>query len=76
MTAAAGSSVPAGHVEVLLGTDATVGTRRHQLRRLVLFPGQLRGQFPVRQSHLTGGQRPGGARVRAPNAKYGIPCVY
>lgn len=43
---------------------------RHRLSHLLHIPSQ----FPVRQSHLISGQRPGRRHGdRGPNAKYGIP---
>ena len=74
VTATAGSSVAAGHVEVLLGTDATsvpagIGSAASSASPVRSSPSAS----PT--SSADNGQA--GAPVTvAPNAKYGIPCVY
>lgn len=72
-TAKALTSLPAGHVEVLLGTGATV------------VPSSLAPAAPAAQSTAASASAStsagnngaaGGAVTVAPKAKYGIPCVY
>ena len=73
VTAAAGSSVAAGHVEVLLGTAATsvpagIGSAT---------PSASPASSPSASPAPPADNGQAGAPVTvAPNAKYGIPCVY
>jgi LCP family protein required for cell wall assembly len=73
VTAAAGSSVAAGHVEVLLGTDATsvppgIGSPS---------PSASPASSPPAGSSSSASNGQAGAPVTvAPNAPYGVPCVY
>ena len=78
VTAAAGSSVAAGHVQVLLGTDATsvpagIGSATSSASPASSPSASSPAASPT--SSADNGQA--GAPVTvAPNAKYGIPCVY
>jgi hypothetical protein len=67
-TAKALASLPAGHVEVLLGTGATVVPA-------ALTPTSAPTPSPSSSSAANNGAA-GGAVTVAPNAKFGIPCVY
>ena len=73
VTAAAGSSVAAGHVEVLLGTVATsvppgIGPAT---------PSASPASSPAASPASSAGNGQAGAPVTvAPSAPYGIPCVY
>ena len=70
-TAAALTSLPAGHVEVLLGTGATVVPA-------TLAPSTAASAELVRLAPSTAGNNgaAGGALTVGAKAKYGIPCVY
>ena len=73
VTAAAGSSVAAGHVQVLLGTDATSVPAGIGSAASSASPASSPSASPT--SSADNGQA--GAPVTvAPNAKYCIPCVY
>ena len=73
VTAAAGSSVAAGHVEVLLGPAATSVPAGIGSATRSASPASSPSAGPT--SPADNGQA--GAPVTvAPNAKYGIPCVY
>ena len=73
VTAAAGSSVAAGHVEVLLGTDATSVPAGIGSATSSASPASSPTASPT--SSPDNGQA--GAPVTVtPNAPYGIPCVY
>ena len=73
VTAAAGSSVAAGHVEVLLGTDATSVPAGIGSATSSASPASSPSASPT--SSPDNGQA--GAPVTVtPNAAYGIPCVY
>ena len=73
VTAAAGSSVAAGHVEILLGTGATSVPAGIGSATPSASPASSPSASPT--SSADNGQA--GAPVTvAPNAKYGIPCVY
>ncbi|MGH3245328.1 MAG: LCP family protein [Trebonia sp.] len=67
-TAKALSSVPAGHVEVLIGTGATVVPAS-------LAPAVTPQSAPASSSAGDNGAA-GGTVTVAAKAKYGIPCVY
>jgi LCP family protein required for cell wall assembly len=67
-TAKALASLPAGHVEVLLGTGSTVVPA-------ALTPTSSPTPSPSSSSAANNGAA-GGAVTVAPNAKFGIPCVY
>jgi len=72
VTAAPGSSVAAGHVEVLLGTDATSVPA---ISSAASSPTPASSPSPSPPSSSTNG--PAGAPVTVTqNAPYGIPCVY
>ena len=60
VTAAAGGPVAAGHVEVLLGTDATAVPAGIGSAASSGSPASSPSRFPVRQSHTGVEQRPGG----------------
>ena len=73
-TAKALASVPAEHVEVLLGTGSTVVPA-------TLTPTSSSTSSPSpsaspSSSSAANNGAVGGAVTVAPNAKYGIPCVY
>ena len=73
VTAAAGSSVAAGHVEILLGTDAMSVPAGIGSATPSASPASSPSASPT--SPADNGQA--GAPVTvAPDAKYGIPCVY
>ena len=73
VTAAAGSSVAAGHVEVLLGTDATSVPAGIGSPSSSASPASS----PSAGSSSSADNGQAGAPVTvAPNAPYGIPCVY
>ena len=78
VTATAGSSVAAGHVDVLLGADATsvpagIGSTASSASPSSSPSASSPAASPT--SSADNGQA--GAPVTvAPNAKYGIPCVY
>jgi LytR cell envelope-related transcriptional attenuator len=73
VTAAAGSSVAAGHVEILLGTDAMSVPAGIGSATPSASPASSPSASPT--SPADNGQA--GTRVTvAPDAKYGIPCVY
>ena len=73
VTAAAGSSVAAGHVEVLLGADAMSVPAGIGSASSPASPASSPAASPT--SPADNGQA--GAPVTvAPNALYGIPCVY
>jgi LCP family protein required for cell wall assembly len=67
-TAKALASLPAKHVEVLLGTGSTVVPA-------ALSPTSSSTPSPSSSPAANNGAA-GGAVTVAPNAKYGIPCVY
>jgi LCP family protein required for cell wall assembly len=71
-TASALASLPAGHVEVLLGTSSTVVPAG-----LSSSPTSSSSATPTSSSTApaNNGEAGGAVTVRA-NAKYGIPCVY
>jgi len=81
VTAAASSSVAAGHVEVLLGTDATsvpttIGSSPASTSS---SPASSSSPPPASSSAPTASQSngaSGGAVTVKANAPYGIPCVY
>jgi LCP family protein required for cell wall assembly len=70
-TAAALTSLPAGHVEVLLGTGATVVPA-------TLSPASAAASASSSATASTAGNNgaAGGALTVGAKAKYGIPCVY
>jgi hypothetical protein len=69
-TAAALASLPAGHVEVLLGTGATVVPA-------TLSPAPATSASSSASATSAGNNgAAGGALTVAAKAKYGIPCVY
>ena len=70
-TATALTSLPAGHVEVLLGTGATVVPGPLSPRA-----GGLSQLRPASASTAGNNGAAGGAVTVAAKAKYGIPCVY
>jgi hypothetical protein len=69
VTAAAGSSVAAGHVEVLLGTDATAVPAGIGSAASSGSPASSPSASPTPASNNCQVAVSG-------NAKYGIPCVY
>jgi len=70
VTAKALSSLPAGHVEVLLGTGATVVPAS-------IAPAVTQPSAPASTSTSAGNNgAAGGAVTVGATAKYGIPCVY
>ena len=71
-TAKALASLPAQHVEVLLGTGSTV-VPAGLTPTLAVF-ALRRPRLPRRAAADNGAA--GGAVTVAANAKYGIPCVY
>jgi LCP family protein required for cell wall assembly len=79
VTAAAGSSVAAGHVEVLLGTDATsvpagIGSAATSPASPASSPS---ASSPSASPTSSADNGQAGAPVTVPpNAPYGIPCVY
>jgi LCP family protein required for cell wall assembly len=81
-TAAALTSLPAGHVEVLLGTGATVVPATLSPSTSALGSSAASGSSAVSASSSasasTAGNNgaAGGALTVAAKAKYGIPCVY
>ena len=69
-TAAALTSLPAGHVEVLLGTGATVVPA-------TLSPSMSASASSSASASTAGNNgAAGGALTVGAKAKYGIPCVY
>jgi hypothetical protein len=69
-TATALASVPAGHVEVLIGTGATVVPA-------TLSPSSAVSAGSSASASSAGNNgAAGGVLAVAPKAKYGIPCVY
>ncbi|MGO9782872.1 MAG: LCP family protein [Streptosporangiaceae bacterium] len=69
VTAAAGNSVAAGHVEVLLGTDATAVPAG--------IGSATSSASPSRSPSASPTPTPSNGQVSvSANAKYGIPCVY
>jgi hypothetical protein len=69
-TAAALATLPAGHVEVLLGTGATVVPA-------TLSPASAAFASSSASASSAGNNgAAGGALTVAPKAKYGVPCVY
>jgi len=68
-TAKALGSLPAGHVEVLLGTGSTVVPA-------ALTPTSSNPSPTPSSSSAANNGAAGGAVTVAANAKYGIPCVY
>jgi hypothetical protein len=71
-TAKALASLPAQHVEVLLGTGSTVVPA-------ALTPTSTASPSPSASSSSAAAANngaAGGAVTVAPNAKYGIPCVF
>ena len=69
-TAAALTSLPAGHVEVLLGTGATVVPA-------TLAPASTASPSSSAATSSAGNNgAAGGALTVGAKAKYGIPCVY
>jgi len=69
-TAAALASLPAGHVEVLLGTGATVVPA-------TLSPSPAASASSSASASTAGNNgAAGGALTVGAQAKYGIPCVY
>jgi len=73
VTATAGSSVAAGHVEVLLGTDATAVPAGIGSAASSAPPASSPSARPTSASN--NGQAGAPVTVTS-NAKYGIPCVY
>ena len=87
VTATALTSLPAGHVEVLLGSTVTLvppglapsgtpaaGTQSTGAR---IMSGQASGASATTDpASPSPSSTPGGALKVAPNAKFGIPCVY
>ena len=70
MTATALKSLPAGHVEVLLGTGATAVPAS-------IAPAATQQTAPTSASTAAGNNgAAGGAVTVGTGAKYGIPCVY
>jgi LCP family protein required for cell wall assembly len=70
VTAAALKSLPAGHVEVLLGTGATAVPAS-------IAPAATQQTAPTSASTAAGNNgAAGGAVTVGTSAKYGIPCVY
>jgi LytR cell envelope-related transcriptional attenuator len=72
VTAAAAASVPAGHVEILLGTASTVVPAG--IGSSTANPGATASPSASATSAANDGQA-GGAVTVAANAPYGIPCV-
>ena len=71
VTAQRGSSVRAGHVQVILGSTATVPSFSS------LSPGSSSSSSASPNPSSTSGNGAAGAPVTVkPNAPYGIPCVY
>jgi LCP family protein required for cell wall assembly len=73
VSAVAGGSVAAGHVEVLLGADATSVPSGITPGSAATSPGSTPSTSPTSASN--NGQAGAPVTVSA-NAKYGIPCVY
>ncbi len=73
VTAAAGSSVAAGHVEVLLGADATSVPPGIGPATSSASPASSPAASPTSSA---GNGQAGAPVTVAPNAPYGIPCVY
>ncbi|HEY1820341.1 MAG TPA: LCP family protein [Trebonia sp.] len=72
VSAAASTSLPAGHVEVLLGTGATAVPAS-------IAPAAAQPSSPTSTSPSTSAGNngaAGGAVTVGANAKYGVPCVY
>jgi LCP family protein required for cell wall assembly len=69
-TAAALASVPAGHVEVLIGTGATV------VPATLSPPSAVSASSSASASSAGNNGAAGGVLAVAPKAKFGIPCVY
>ena len=69
VTAAALSSLPAGHVEVLLGTGSAIVPAG-------LAPAASPTATPSAGSTAGNNGAAGSAVTVTPNAKFGIPCVY
>jgi LCP family protein required for cell wall assembly len=81
VTAAASSSVAAGHVEVLLGTYATsvpsgIGSSSGSASTPSASPSASASPSGVPAAELQGNGQAGGAVTVKANAPYGIPCVY
>jgi LCP family protein required for cell wall assembly len=68
-SASALASLPAGHVEVLLGTSSTVVPAG-------LAPAPSSSPTPAASSAAANNGAAGSAVTVGANAKYGIPCVY
>jgi LCP family protein required for cell wall assembly len=78
VSAAASSSVAAGHVEVLLGTDATsvpVGIASAETTSLTSGSSASSASTSAPTASQSNGAS-GGAVTVEPDAPYGIPCVY
>ncbi len=77
VTATAGSSVPPGHVQVLLGADATSVPAGIGSAASSSSPASSAASSPSATPTSPADNGQAGAPVTvAPNAKYGIPCVY
>jgi LCP family protein required for cell wall assembly len=72
VTAAGSASVSAGHVEVILGSSATLPSSFASLTS----PSPSSSASSSSTSNSAGGGQPGGAVSVSDNARYGIPCVY
>jgi hypothetical protein len=77
VTAAAGTSVAPGHVEVLLGTDATSVPAGIGSAASSASPASSPSASPSASPTSSTDNGQAGAPVTVtPNAPYGIPCVY
>ena len=74
VTAAPGRSVAAGHVEVLLGTDAT--SVPAGISSAATGPASPASSPSPSPTSSTDNGQAGAPVTVTPNAKYGIPCVY
>ena len=75
VTAQAGSSVSAGHVEVVLGTSATLPSFSSLSPGSAASPASSSSPSASSTSAANNGASGGVVSVSS-NARYGIPCVY
>jgi LCP family protein required for cell wall assembly len=75
-TAAALASLPAGHVEVLLGTGATVVPATLSPSMAASASSAVSASSSASATTAGNNGAAGGALTVAPKAKFGIPCVY
>ena len=76
VTAVAGASVAAGHVEVLLGADATSVPAGIGSTSSTMSSGSAASSPSASPTSSAGNGQAGAPVTVTPNAPYGIPCVY